>query len=158
MKNWPLEKLKVLDICQHIHKSAEEFYQYLAEVHRPNREISKMWGLLAIDKCNHADTFKMANRLRGEGISEIYVTVEMATAILVKMKAIPKGTGNSPPALQDALSFAIKMEEKLNSVHFRHVVRFLNEQDMELMSSSLKSSNNIIHMMSEEYVNLTIQF
>lgn len=156
LKNWPLEKLKVLDICQHIHKHAEGFYQYLAEVHQNHREIARMWGVLAVDKCNHSDTFKMANRLKGDGISEIYISADMATKILIKMKTIPKEDRHHPPSVVDALRFAIKMEDKLNSVHFRHVVKFFCEKDMALMTSSLKSNVSIVHMMTEEYVNLTM--
>jgi rubrerythrin len=152
----PLEKLKVLDTCQHIFKHAESFYQYLADVHQEHREVARMWGLFAIDKCNHSDTFKMASRLKGEGISEVCISAEMATNILTKMKSIPTGNGSNPPSIVEALRFAISMEERLNSVYFRHVVKLCNEQDKDLLASSLKSNGTIIHMMTEEYVNLTM--
>jgi rubrerythrin len=155
-KKWPLETLNILGTCQHIHKYAEEFYQYLTEVHHDNLEIARMWGLCAIDKCNHSDTFKMAYRLKGEGISDIALSAERATNILNKMKTIPKGNACTPPSVVDALRFAIKMEENLSRVHISHVVTFYSEQDTTLMVSTLQSSNNIIHMMTEEYLNLTI--
>lgn len=151
---WPAEKLKTLDICQHIHKHAEDFYLYLAEVHQGHREIARMWGLFAIDKCNHSDTFKMVSRLKGEGIKEINVSSEMAANILSKVKSIPRR--DNPPSVLDALRFTIKMEENLASVHISHVVKFYREQDTSLMASSLQSSSSIIHAMTEEYLNLTV--
>lgn len=153
---WSFEKLRVLDLCQHIHKHAEELYQYLAEIHKDQGEIARIWGLLAVDKCNHSDTFKMASRMKGEGIKDIAVTPETATNILVKMKTILKGIKHKRPSVLDALSFAIKMEESLNSVHFRHVVTFVNEQDLEMITSPLRSNASVVHMITEEYVNMTL--
>lgn len=156
VKKLPPEMLKVLDICQQIHKHAEEFYLYLAGIHREHCEIARIWGLMAIDKCNHADTYNMANRLKGEGISEIRISPETATNILIKMKALPKGGNRNPPSVVDALRFTVKMEENLSRVHFLNVVKFLKEQDTALMASSLKSSSSILHIMTEEYLNLTV--
>jgi rubrerythrin len=153
---WPKESLNILDTCQHIHKHAEEFYQYLAEIHHEHREIARMWSLIAIDKCNHSDTFKMVTRMKGEGVKDITVSAELATNILNKMKTIPKAKSNKPPSVLDALRFTVKLEENLNSVHFSRVVKFVSEQDTALMASSLKSSSSILHMMTEEYVNLAI--
>jgi rubrerythrin len=153
---WPPEMLNVLETCKHIHKYAEEFYQYLSEVHHEHRDIARMWGLLAIDKCNHSDTFMMAYRIKGDGISEISISPEIAAGILAKMKAIPKGDIYNPPSVVDALRFTVRMEENLSNVHFSKVVKFTSEQDSDLMSSSIKSSSYILHLMTEEYVNLTL--
>jgi rubrerythrin len=153
---WPHEQLKVLDICQQIYKQAEEFYQYLADIHKEYREIARMWGELAVDKCNHSDAYKMANRLKGDGISGINSPLDNATNLLNKMKSIPKENRINPPSVEEALRFTVKMEESLNALHFIHVVKFFNEQDTFLMASSLKSSSNILHMLTEEYLNLTI--
>jgi rubrerythrin len=155
-KKWAPDKLKVLDICQHIHKHSEELYQYLAEIHRGHGEIARIWGLVAVDKCNHADTFKMASRLKGEGISEIYLSPDTAESILAKIKTVLKGFRRNPPSVLDALGFAVKMEENLNNVQFRHVVKLVNDQDVALMTSSLRSSGSVVHMLTEEYVNLTL--
>jgi hypothetical protein len=157
----PIEKIHtdqliVLEICQHIHKLAEEFYQYLAGIHQAHPEISRMWGLLAIDKCNHSDTFKMATRLKGQGISAINVSSEAAANILTKMKAIPKNERQHTPSVVDALRFAVTMEENLNSIYFMNVVKFFSAQDTALMVSSLKSNSSILHMMTEEFMNLTV--
>ena len=152
-----LEKLKVLDVCQQIFKLAEGVYQYLIDIHREEPEVARMWGLLAIDKCNHAETFKMAVRLKGEGIAEVHVTAGDAAQILERMKAVPTGnSANPPPSAVEALRFALRMEERLNHVHFRHVVTYHNEPDLHLMISTLRSGSTIIHMLTEEYVNLAL--
>jgi len=153
---WPQEKLFVLDICQQIHKHSEEFYLYLAGIHQEHSDIARMWGLLAIDKCNHADTFKMVYRLKGEKLKEINVSTDAATNILKRMKTIPKGNNCNPPSIIDALRFSVKMEEILGSVHFSQVVKFTCEQDSALMASSLQSNSSILHMMTEEYLSLTV--
>lgn len=153
---WTAETLQVLDTCQRIHKRAEELYQYLSGVHQAHRELAQMWGVLAIDKCNHADTFKMAKRLKGQAISEVYLSAEAAATIHNKMKAIPLSATHPPPSELEALRFVVKMEEKLNVVHFCHVVRFFNEQDLALMTSSLKSSGTILHLLTEQYLNMTL--
>jgi hypothetical protein len=152
----PSEKLQVLDLCQLIFKHAEEFYLNLSEIHPEHTEIARMWSLLAIDKCNHSDTYKFATRLKGDGIKEVNIAPEMAVKILSKMKSIPKSDRSNAPSVVDALKFTIKMEEILNKVHFRQVVEFFSEQDTSLMISSLKSSGSIVHMMTEEYLSLTV--
>jgi hypothetical protein len=98
----------------------------------------------------------MATRLKGQGIRDICASAEEASMLLTKMKTIPKMISDKPPSVTDALRFVISMEEKLNSVHFRHVVSFLSDSDMQFMSSSLKSSSAIVHELTEEYVNLTM--
>lgn len=147
--------MEILDTCQRIHKHAEEFYQCLSEMYHMNREIAKIWGLLAIDKCNHSDTYKMAYRLKGEGIKEIHIIPGMADNMLAKIKSIPAFDRSTPPSVVDMLRFTIKMEESLKNVHFSLVVSFVHERDAALMASSLNSSGTILHMMTEEYLNLT---
>lgn len=154
--NWPPEMLNILDFCQQIHEQAEEVYQYLAGIHSSHQQIARMWGLLAIDKCNHADTFKMAFRLKGAGIGKITVSSEMAATILNKLKKIPKGGHVTAPTIVEALRFAVKMEESLIGLHIRLAVKFDCAQSTALMGSSLKSSDEILHMLTEEYVNLTL--
>jgi hypothetical protein len=148
--------LQVLEICQQIFECAEEFYQYLAEIHQKNSETARMWSLLAIDKCNHSDTYKFAIRLKGEGIKEINIDKEFAANVLLKMKSIPKGGRSTIPTVVNTLIFAIKMEEILNSVHIRQVVEFENYRDTTLIISSLKSSSSILHLMTEEYLSRSI--
>ena len=150
------DKLRVLDVCQQIFKLAEGVYQYLSDIHREDPEVARMWGLLAIDKCNHAETFKMAVRLKGEGIAEVHVTAGDAAQILERMKAIPTGNSVNPPSAVEALRFALRMEERLNHVHFRHVVTYYHEPDLHLMISTLRSGSTIIHLLTEEYVNLAL--
>jgi hypothetical protein len=98
----------------------------------------------------------MVDRLKGAGIREIHVSAEMAQNMLAKMKSIPKGNTPKQPSVLEALQFTVKMEESLNRVHFSHVVKFFSEQDSALLSSSLQSSSSILHMITEEYLNLTV--
>lgn len=153
---WPPERLALLDICRHIYKHAEEYYLYLSDIHREHRDIAKLWGLLAIDKCNHSDTFKMACRLKGDGISDIRVHEEAASRLLARMKSIPRDRSVYLPSVEHSLQFSVKMEESLSRVHFSKVVRFHSDRDSQLMASSIRSSSSILHMITEEYVNLTL--
>src|SRR5512137_343833 len=90
VKSWPLERLKVLDICQQIHKHAEEVYLYLSALHQEERAISRIFGELAADKCNLSDAFKMASKLRGSGLSDICISAETAAGQLTKMQTLLK--------------------------------------------------------------------
>jgi rubrerythrin len=153
---WSQDTLVVLEICHDTFKQAEVVYQYLVNAHTDNSEVSRMWGLLAIDKCNHADTFKMAQRLKGQGIRKIHDSEETARSIFAKMKSIPMGKGDILPTVESALRFSLKMEELLSKIHFLQVVEFNNQQDARLLTSSLRSSSSIQHMLTEEYVNLTM--
>lgn len=149
------ELLDVLDVCHDIYKSAEAIYQYLANAHKSSSEIARMWGILAVDKCNHADTFRMAYRLKGQGIRKIHDSGGTARAILAKMKTIQLGKCEPPPSVEAAFRFALKMEEMLAQIHFFQIVEYANDQDGRLLTSSLQSSGSILHMLTEEYVNLT---
>lgn len=150
-RSWSIDDLKIFDICHHIHRHAEDFYLYLAHSHKSDRALGRTWGLLAIDKCNHSDTFKFAERLKGHGVREITLSHSTAQGILNKMKTLPKiGAGStSPPSAEDAIRFSVKMEEALNSVHFSKVIRFQSEHDSTLMASGLKSSTSIMKMITE---------
>jgi uncharacterized protein YneF (UPF0154 family) len=152
LKNWSHETLKVFDICQHIYKHAEEFYQYLGEVHREHGQIARMWGLLAIDKCNHSDAYKMLNRLKGAGIHEINVSVEMATNLLIKMKSIQKDDKKNPPSVLNTLKFVMIMEEKLSTVHIAQVAKLYDKKDEVLLYSALKTSNSIYKMIKDQSI------
>jgi hypothetical protein len=155
-KNWPLEKLKVLDICQQVHKQAEEIYLYLSGQHQEERVFARIFGELAIDKCNHSDAFKMASKLRGGGLSDIRLPAEAATARLNKLRVLHKWVLGNPMTVAQTFRFSIKMEESLEEVHILKVVTFFQEQDMALLTSTLKTSGSTLQMVTEEYMNLTL--
>jgi hypothetical protein len=155
-KVWSLQKLRVLDICQQIHKHAEDIYLHLSTIHRTDSAISRIFGELAVDKCNLSDAFKMASKLKGSGLSDICITPEMASEQSNKIKALLKWIQSNPVSVVHALRFAIRMEESLEKMHILNVVRFHYEQDMALMTSNLKKSSGNLHMMTEEYMNLTL--
>ena len=153
---WPPEKLKILDICQEIHIYAEEIYLCLSALHHENRAISRIFGELAVDKCNLSDAFKMASKLKGSGLSEICVSTGTATELLDKMKTLFQWIKKNPVSVIHALRFAIRMEESLEKMHILNVVTFRHEQERELMTANLKKSGSNLHLMTEEYMNLTL--
>ena len=156
VKSWPLELLKTLDICQEIHIYAEEIYLHLSALHHEDREISRIFGELAVDKCNLSDAFKMASRLKGSGLSRICITPEAATELLDKMKTLLQWINSNPVSAVHALRFAIRMEESLEKIHILNAVTFDHDQDRELMTANLKKSSGNLHLMTEEYLNLTL--
>ena len=151
-----LEGLATLDTCYDIFKCAENVYQYLASVHTSHTEIARMWGELAVDKCNHADTFRMAARLKGQGVRKIHDSAGTVQKTLVTMKSISLERSGQIPTVESALRFSLKMEELLAQVHFHVIVEFNNQQDGRLLTSSLQPSNSLLHMLTEEYVNATM--
>ncbi len=151
------EQSALLDVCHDIYKGAEAIYQYLADAHKAQSEVARMWGVLAVDKCNHADTFRMAFRLKGQGISKIHDSGGKAHSIHAKIKTIHLEHGDSPPSVETSLRFALKLEDMLAQIHFLNIVEFTNEQDKRLLTSSLKTSGGILHMLTEEYINLTMK-
>jgi len=151
-----LDQIKLLDLCHHIHKHAEELYLTLSSQQQDNRIVARLWGELAIDKCNHADAFKMAGRLKGTVLREIKGTPDAAVRFLEKMKHVGKVAKNNPLAITDALKFALKMEEGLEKFHILQVVTFYREKDLNLLTSSLKKSNEIAQIITEKYVNMTL--
>ncbi len=155
-RTFPLEKLKLLDLCHHIHKQAEELYLALSHQHQENREIARLWGELAVDKCNHADAFKMAVKLKGAGLHEINGTLDAAVRFLEKMKQAVKAAKQTPLTVTDSLKFTITMEERLEKFHLLYVVTFYRAQDRDLRTSSLKKCSEIVQIITEHYVNMTL--
>lgn len=151
-----LDQIKLLDLCHHIHKHAEELYLTLSSQQQDDRIIARLWGELAVDKCNHADAFKMAGRLKGTVLREIKGTPDAAVRFLEKMKHAGKVAKQNPLAITDALKFALKMEEGLEKFHILHVATFYREKDLTLLTSSLKKRNEIEQIITEKYVNMTM--
>lgn len=150
------EQLKMLDICHHIHKQAEEFYLAISDQHREQRPIARMWGELAIDKCNHADAFRMAGRLKGAVIRDIMGASDSAVRLLEKMRTAVKAARQNRLNVDEALRVTINMEENLEKVHIQQVITFLRRQDSSLLTSSLKKNSEIVRALTEHHVNLTL--
>ena len=150
------ERLKILDLCHHIYKFAEEIYQTLSSQHQEQRDISRMWGELAIDKCNHADAYKMAGKLKGAGLREISGTPESATKFLEKMKQAVRTVRQTPLPLDDAFRFSTRMEEWLIPVHIHNIAHFYRDQDRIMLTSSLKKSNDIVQTLTEHHINYSV--
>jgi hypothetical protein len=153
-KSWSSQDLKVFDVCHHIHKHAEDVYMYLASMHTEHRELGKTWGLLAIDKYNHSQAYKLAERIKGQGIGEIHLSEAEATNILNKMKTIPTNANSNTPPLstENALRFVAQMEDILSKVHFSNVATFQDQQDAILLTTTLISTNKIQKMISEHII------
>jgi rubrerythrin len=141
------DRLRIMDICCQIEEHCSELYQFFAQIHSDDREVARIWCLTAVDEDNHVNLFKMASRLKGEGIIDLFVTVEMATEMLNNIKTLLKNVRNKPPSKLTALRFTIKMEKNLSQIHLGYIANFSNDHIKNLFSSTLKRNQERIRQL-----------
>jgi hypothetical protein len=146
------ERWKIMDICCHIEGHCSELYQYFAELFNEDREIARIWCLTAVDEDNYVNLFKMASRLKSEGINELFFTIEEATEMLLNIKTLLYNVRNKPPSKLSALRFTIRMEKNLSKIHLAYMANFADERIKQLFSSTINYNQKRIKQL-EKHLN-----
>jgi rubrerythrin len=129
-------------------------YRYFADLYADQPEISALWAKTACEEDSHADQFRMAYRLRGNGMESLKLDDTRAKALLAKMHSVYKHVQESPPALKDAFQFAIKMEHSLSAFHMDSIATFTDKSLEQLFASMRKCDQQHIEMLEQAYRSL----
>jgi rubrerythrin len=147
-ENW------VLDTCSMIEETCAALYRYFAELYADQPEVSALWAKTACEEDSHADQFRMAYRLHGNGMESLKLDDTRAKTLLAKMHSVYKHVQESPPSLNDAFQFAIKMEHSLAEFHMDSIASFSDKSLEKLFISMRKCDQQHIEMLEQAYRSL----
>ena len=80
--------------------------------------------------------------------------MDQATKLLTKMQSIYDAIQTSPPIINEAFRFAIKMEYALVKYHMNAIAAFEDESIARLFSAMMKCDQNHIAMLEKAYKDL----
>jgi rubrerythrin len=126
-------------------------YRYFAEIYADTPHASALWAKTACEEDSHADQFRMAYRLRGNGMESLRLDLSRAKALLAKMQSVYKHVQDSPPSLKDAFQFAIKMEYSLAEYHMDSIGKFSDKNMEQLFVSMRRCDQQHIQMLEQAY-------
>jgi len=149
-----LNDTRILEICCRIEETSADLYRYFSEIYADNPQISALWEKTAMEEDSHAEHFRLACRLRGSGIQTLKTDINKATAILAKIQRIYESVQKSPPAIKDALQFAIKLELFLSEYHMSTVATYEDKNLEALFSSMMKNDKDHASMLEKVYKEL----
>lgn len=143
--------LNVLRICAEIEEECAGIYWYFSGLFGHDERITALWHNAAREEENHSSQFKLAQRLRGTGMSSIKMDADKAKRTLEYMRSINESVRNSPTSLNDALRMAIHLEERLSEFHASELVEFSDEKLCKLFASMKAFDRKHIELLKSEY-------
>ncbi|MBL0226550.1 MAG: hypothetical protein IPQ16_13555 [Geobacteraceae bacterium] len=126
-------------------------YRYFAHLYADNPAAADLWAKTAQEEDNHAEQFHLACRLYGSGMKSLKSDMEKVQKILTNIQTIFNHVKSTPPALSDALRYAIKMETSLAEYHMNTIVEFEDENLARLFSSMKKNDQEHTQMLERAY-------
>jgi rubrerythrin len=148
-KTISMEDLRILDICRDIELMNEQLYRYFAGLFAEEREISALWRKTANEEANHAKQFDLAIRLKNEMLESVSIDAGTAVSAFKFVRTVLESAKNSPPNAADAFQIAIKLEERLVSLHLECIAGFSEESHKELFRAMMACDNHHLESLLE---------
>ncbi|HEY3307500.1 MAG TPA: hypothetical protein VGJ93_03505 [Desulfuromonadaceae bacterium] len=138
-------------ICLKIEGLCATLYHYYSEIHSDNPEAAKIWKQTALEEENHQKQLELAINLINDLDFELTSSdLRQACAIHRKLCMLLDIVRRAPPILRTALNNAIKMEERMATLHIDTIGRFKDET-VQQMFQAIRDSD-------QEHVNSLRQF
>jgi rubrerythrin len=144
-ENW------VLDTCSMLEETCAALYRYFAELFADDPDACALWSKTALEEDSHAEQFRMAYRLRGNGIESLKIDMNRAKDLLAKMQSIFKHVQEDPPTLKEAFHFAIRMEYSLAEYHMDSIAKYTDKGLEKLFVSMRQCDQEHIQMLEQAY-------
>lgn len=114
----------ILDQCVNIEKKCALLYRHFEKVHTALPEMAALWHAIAIDEDSHAESFRLAARLKGVGM-ECFNSGDTNVAFLQEIDGFLEVNKPPKPSPVEALRFAIYLEKNLCEFHIgKSVLQF----------------------------------
>lgn len=143
--------LNVLRICAEIEEECAGIFWYFSGLFGHDERIAALWHNAAREEENHSSQFKLAQRLRGTGMSLIKMNADKAEHTLKYIKSINESVRKSPTSLNEALRLAIHLEERLSKFHASELVEFSDERLCKLFTSMKTFDRKHMELLKREY-------
>ena len=130
---------RLLSTCSEIESLAGEFYRSLARLHGFEPDAAALLLKTACEEDNHKLQFELGRRLSSAIVSGAALDQEKADRVLKSFNdAITKlATSTSPPTVQSALKYAIRMENLMMDLHMDHSIVFTSDSYREMFTAMM---------------------
>jgi rubrerythrin len=150
-KKLKLSDVNILQICCKLEETCAEMYRYFAQLYADSPDASDLWTKTAQEEDSHAEQFRLACRLYGSSMKALNTDKDRVQKILTNIQSIFDFVKKSPPKLNDALRYAIRMENSLAEYHMNNIVEFEDENLARLFTSMRKNDLEHTQMLERAY-------
>jgi rubrerythrin len=122
MDNTALKMVRMLDGCEEVENMVAEIYHFFADHFREHAKISLHWRRTALEEENHARQVNLAKKTRD---SIVWVSIEAWQQVLSvqnQLRDTLERFRQSPPSLEEALTFSIASEEQIDCLHMTNAI------------------------------------
>jgi rubrerythrin len=149
-----ISDIHILDICCKIEEVCAEVYRYFSQLYADNTQAAALWDKTAKEEDNHAEQFRLACHLLGTGIQSLKTDMDKVSNLLAKIQSIYEVIQTSPPTLDEAFRFAIKMEHALAKYHMNAIATFDDESLSRLFSAMMECDKYHLIMLEKVHNDL----
>ena len=147
---------QTLELCEQIEQCNAEIYNHFAKLFADSPDMAALWHKTALEEENHAQQFTLALKLQNLKVVE-NVTIDRikADAVLSHVKSIYDNVLAGNPSKLQALTAALKLEEKLAEFHANAVAVFVDESYRNLFTAMMKADKGHVETLQKAYKKLT---
>jgi len=154
----PMGEETVLDMCIQIEKKLEEFYDFLADIHKSNPKISSLWRKTAREEANHARQILLSRKAsRDVMVAKVVVDGEKAHKALHQVEAKLVRFKLEHPDIPTALSVAIKFEAAFAAFHLENAVLFTQERHKKMFQAMMSADRDHVAVLEQALLEITGQ-
>jgi rubrerythrin len=131
--------LLFLDKCAALEGKIAEVYHHLEAVFADDLPLSRLWHKTATEEENHAQQFHLGVRLKGAGMKNVNMGLDQGIEYIRKVTDYLDKLLHIQPVAEEALTWAIKLEEQLAALHMSSIVNFEDPEVKKLFEAMMKS-------------------
>lgn len=117
------EEEAILGICIKVEEKCAALYRHFEASYRNIPYVARLWETIAKEEDRHAESFRVAARMKGAGIDSIG-SGETDFALLRDVDRFIDSARAKPSTPYDALKFAISLERDIEEFHVVAVLNF----------------------------------
>jgi len=150
-----LSEQVLLEKCREIELLCMELYNYFAELYADDASVVSLWSKTAAEEANHAAQFTFALRLKKDLRCTVVVDEALVDTVMLQFRSCIEKVKSTPPKLEDALRFSIRLEQYLADFHFACVAEIGDDSNRKLFNAMMSSDNEHIESLQKVYDKLT---
>jgi hypothetical protein len=131
-----------LDACQDVEQLIAEIYHFFADQFREEMKICLLWRKTALEEKNHAQQVKLAKKLAGSIIWVNIDTWRQVSGIREKLSALSARLRQFPPSIEEAFSYALMFESKLDHFHMQNAIMLEWKAGSDLFVAMMNEDRN----------------
>jgi rubrerythrin len=133
--------LILLDTCHAIELACERLYSALADAHADHPPIASLWRKTAREEQAHAAQFRLLMAGHGAAVEEVAVDRTEALAALQELEATASRIRMQTPTVEEALTFAVRLEERLAKFHADTAAIFHEDSQRRLFRAMMAADD-----------------